>query len=117
MDQLTDQEIFSLGFNADLWGQQLDEPLIAIKNIELTKDSIQFIGSNKNTLKITFPNRKISILKFNVKEEEKLLLNPEDGKIEITAIGKCAINHYNGNITPQILLEDFEIVNRKKWDF
>ena len=117
MDQLTDQEIFSLGSNADLWGQQLDEPLIAIKNIELTKDSIQFIGSNKNTLKITFPNRKISILKFNVKEEEKLLLSPEDGKIEITAIGKCAINHYNGNITPQILLEDFEIVNRKKWDF
>ena len=117
MDQLTDQEIFSLGSNADLWGQQLDEPLIAIKNIELTKDSIQFIGSNKNTLKITFPNRKISILKFNVKEEEKLLLNPEDGKIEITAIGKCAINHYNGNITPQILLEDFEIINRQTWDF
>jgi len=74
--------------------------LIAIKNIELTKDSIQFIGSNKNTLKITFHNRKISILKFNVKEEEKLLLSPEDGTIEITAIGKCAINHYNGNITP-----------------
>ena len=95
----------------------MDEPLIAITNIKLNKDTIQFIGSNKDTLKITFPNRKLSILKFRIKEEEKMMLEPKDGVITITAIGKCTLNHFNGNISPQILLEDFEIVDRKIWDF
>ena len=117
MDQLSDNEVFAIGSNADLWGQQMDEPLIAITNIKLNKDTIQFIGSNKNTLKITFPDRRLSILKFNIKEEEKMMLEPNGGILTITAIGKCALNHYNGNITPQILLEDFEITNRQKWDF
>lgn len=117
MDQLSDSEVFAIGSNADLWGQQMDEPLIAITNIKLNKDTIQFIGSNKNTLKITFPDRRLSILKFNIKEEEKLTLEPNGGILTITAIGKCTLNHYNGNITPQILLEDFEIVNRQTWDF
>ena len=117
MDQLSDSEVFAIGSNADLWGQQMDEPLIAITNIKLNKDTIQFIGSNKNTLKITFPDRRLSILKFNIKEEEKLMLEPNGGILTITAIGKCTLNHYNGNITPQILLEDFEITNRQKWDF
>ena len=75
------------------------------------------ILDNKDTLKITFPNRKISILKFRIKEEEKMMLEPNGGILTITAIGKCALNHFNGNITPQILLEDFEITNRQKWDF
>ena len=117
MDQLSDSEVFAIGSNADLWGQQMDEPLIAITDIKLNKDTIQFIGSNKDTLKITFPNRKISILKFRIKEEEKMMLEPNGGILTITAIGKCALNHFNGNITPQILLEDFEITNRQKWDF
>lgn len=117
MDQLTDNEIFSIGSNADLWGQSIDEPLIAITNIKINADTIQFIGSKKNTLKITFPNRKVNLIKFNIKDEEKELLNPNGGILTITAIGKCALNHFNGNITPQLILEDFEITNRCKWDF
>ena len=117
MDQLTDNEIFSIGSNVDLWGQQLDEPLIAITDIKVNADTIQFIGSNKNTMKITFPGRKVSIIKFNVKDEQKALLNPDGGVLTITAIGKCQLNHFNGNITPQLILEDFEIMNKKKWDF
>ena len=117
MDQLTDNEIFSIGSNADLWGQSIDEPLIAITNIKINADTIQFIGSKKNTLKITFPGRKVNLIKFNIKDEEKELLNPNGGTLTITAIGKCALNHYMGSVTPQLILEDFEIVNRKKWDF
>jgi len=57
------------------------------------------------------------MIKFHIKDEEKELLDPQGGILTLTAIGKCALNHFNGNITPQIMLEDFEIVNRKKWDF
>ena len=116
-DQLTDNEVFSIGSNSDIWGQGLEEPLIAITNIRLTADDIHYMGEKKNTLKLTFPGRRTSMLKFNVKEEEKEMLNPGDGAITITAIGKCSLNHYMGNVTPQVMLEDFEIKKQIKWDF
>ena len=72
---------------------------------------------HKNTLKITFPNRKVNMIKFHVKDEQKQLLNPDGGILTITAIGKCAVNYFNGTSTPQLILEDFEIMNKKKWDF
>lgn len=57
------------------------------------------------------------MIKFHIKDEEKELLDPQDGTLTLTAIGKCTLNHFNGNVTPQVMLEDFEITNRKKWDF
>ena len=116
-DQLSDNEVFAIGSNADIWGQGLEEPFIAITNIRLTADDIHYMGEKKNTLKLTFPGRRTSMIKFNIKEEEKDMLDPGDGTITITAIGKCSLNHYMGNVTPQILLEDFEIVKQTKWDF
>lgn len=116
-DQLNDNEVFAIGSNSDIWGQGLEEPLIAITNIRLTADDIHYMGEKKNTLKLTFPGRRTSMLKFNIKEEEKEILNPGSGAITITAIGKCSLNHYMGNVTPQVILEDFDIVKQTKWDF
>ena len=116
-DQLTDQEVFAIASNADLWGQGMEEPLIAITNLKINKDNIQFLGADKKTLKLIFSNRKTNMIKFHLKDEQKALLDPQDGILTLTAIGKCSLNHYNGNVTPQIMLEDFEIINRKKWDF
>ena len=116
-DQLTDNEVFAIGSNSDIWGQGLEEPLIAITNIRLTADDIHYMGEKKNTLKLTFPGRRTSMLKFNIDEDMKEMLDPGDGSITITAIGKCSLNHYMGNVTPQVMLEDFEIVKQTKWDF
>ena len=99
-DQLTDNEVFTIGANADIWGQGLEEPLIAITDIRLTADDIHYMGEKKNTLKLTFPGRRTSMLKFNIKDEDREALNPRDGAITITAIGKCALNHYMGNVSP-----------------
>ena len=95
----------------------MDEPLIAITGIQIDSNGINYMGSDKKTLKLVFPGRKASMIKFYMKDEDKLLLDPQGGTLTITAVGKCALNHYNGNITPQILLEDFEITKRTKWDF
>ena len=116
-DQLSDNEVFAIGSNNDIWGQGLEEPLIAITNIRLTADDIHYMGEKGNTLKLTFPGRRTSMLKFNIKDEEKDALDPGDGIITITAIGKCSLNHYMGNVTPQVMLEDFEIVRQTKWNF
>ena len=117
VSQLSDNEVFAIGSNNDIWGQGLEEPLIAITNIRLTADDIHYMGEKQNTLKLTFPGRRTTMIKFNIKEEEKEALDPKDGTITITAIGKCGLNYYMGNVTPQIMLEDFEIVRQTKWDF
>jgi len=99
-DELNDNEVFAIGSNADIWGQGLDEPLIAITNIKIDKNSIQYMGQKKDTLKLTFSGRKTSMIKFHIKDEDKILLDPGEGTLELVAIGKCTLNHYNGNVTP-----------------
>ena len=95
----------------------MEEPLIAITDIKITSDDISWLGNDKKTLKLSFLGRKTNMIKFHIKDNEKLLLDPGDGTITLTAIGKCTLNHYNGTVTPQIMLEDFEIKQRLLWDF
>jgi len=40
------------------------------------------------------------MIKFHMKDEEKESLNPQGGTLTLTVIGKCSLNHYNGNVTP-----------------
>lgn len=115
--QLTEQDVFAIASNNDMWGQGLEEPLIAITDIHINSNNISIIGQNKNTLRINLPEKNLTMIKFNISDEDKLILDPQNGSLTITAIGKCALNHFNGNTYPQILLEDFEINRRNKWDF
>ena len=68
-EQLTDNEVFAIGSNNDIWGQGLDEPLIAITNIKISADDIHYMGEKLSTLKLPFPGRRASMLKFNIKDE------------------------------------------------
>ena len=116
-NKLSDNEIFNIASYNDIWGQQLDEPLIAFTNIPVNKENIAFLGSNERTLRITLPDRKTNMIKFNIKDSEKTLLDPGDGTLTLTVIGKCDLNHYMGNVTPQIKIEDYEVKKRVIWDF
>ena len=101
----------------DLWGQDLEESLICVENLKVTKDNLTLMGLEKGhpTLKITLPN-KISFIKFGSSQEEyeKLLT---DGYIEINVVGKCNSNEWMGHVTPQILITDYEIIGRNKYNF
>lgn len=70
-----------------------------------------------NTLKITLPN-KISLMKFNATDEEcELLENFNEVYLELDVVGKCNQNEWLGNITPQIFIEDYEIIGSGKYLF
>ena len=106
-------EIAGLG---DLWGQDIDESLICVENLKVTKENLTLMSPDKKpTLKITLPN-KLSFIKFGSSQEEyeKLLT---EGYIELNVIGRCNANEWNGNITPQILIEDYEIIGQSKYNF
>ena len=101
----------------ELWGKDMDEPFIAIKGLKITKDMITLMSPDKSpTIKITLPN-KLTIIKFNSNEEEFNSLFSETGYIEVDIIGKCGINERGYRPTPQIYVEDYEIVNRMKYIF
>jgi single-stranded-DNA-specific exonuclease len=105
------QDILDVANMKPLWGKGMDEAYVIVKGIRLTKDKVQLLSRDRNpTLKITLGGG-LSLIKFgsNLAEFEKLC--PESGYVEIDVCGKCSINEWNGNISPQILVEKYEVVN------
>lgn len=110
------QDILDIGSMKSLWGKGVDESFIVIRGIKITKSNIALMSRDKNpTFKITLPNG-TSIIKFgsSVEEYESLL---SEGYTEIDVIGTAAINEWNGNITPQILVKEFEVVGKQEYYF
>lgn len=100
-----------------LWGTEVKEPKIAVKNINVTKDNIVLMSKDKNpTIKITLPNG-VALLKFKSNEEEFENLFSKSGCVVIDVVGTCAINEWNGKITPQIFIENYNIIKRQEYFF
>lgn len=104
-------DIAKLGY---LWGSNMQESKIGIKNIEVSKNNVAVMASN--TLKITLPNG-VAIIKFRASDEEIAALTPADGTVtKINIVGTCNANEWGGEVTPQIFLDEYEI-QRKAWVF
>jgi len=114
-DNINYQDLMDIGFLKDLWGKGVEEVFVVVKNLKVTKINLTLMSpDNSPTLKIQ--NGLVSFIKFkSSKEEYESLLS--DGFISIDLIGKCTINEWNGNITPQILIESYEITGGQKWYF
>ncbi len=100
-----------------IWGQGVDEPYVAIENIKVSKDNVVLMSADKNpTLKITLPNG-ASLIKFKSSQEECDKFKSELGCITINVVGRCERNMWNGSITPQIIIEDYDIISTTKYYF
>ena len=100
--------IISIADHDYLWGKDVDEPFVYIKNLKITKDMIQLLKNT--TIKISLPNN-CSIIKFGTDEEEFNKLYSENGFIEINAVCQCRVNEWCGSRNPQLLLVDYEVVD------
>lgn len=105
------QKILMIAQNKSTWGQGLPEPYIAIKDIPLT--SVQLLSPDKHpTLKIHLSNG-VDIMKFKSSQEEfEQFTRPN---MYLTAVCRCSRNEWNGNVTAQLIVEDFYI--NEKWVF
>lgn len=111
------QDIIDIGTMKSLWGKGIDESHIVIKGIKVTKENITLMSRDKNpTLKIVLPNG-VSLIKFGSSEEEYKSLYKKEGFIEIDVIGTCAINEWMGNITPQVLVKELEVIGQQEYYF
>lgn len=97
----------------DLWGQDIERAHIGIK--------CQVLGKNitlmkSNTIKIQLPNT--SMIMFGATDEQvQELFSAPDGWLEIKAYCKCNTNEWNGNLSAQLIIEDYEITSISKYIF
>lgn len=110
------QDIIDIGSMKSLWGKGVDEAMVVIKGIKITSNNIILMSANKNpTIKITLQNG-TSLIKFGASQAEFKSLK-SSGYTEIDVIGTCAINEWQGMITPQILIKDYEVVGKQDYYF
>ena len=100
-----------------LWGQGVEEPFVALEGIKVHAGNATLMSPDKNpTLKITLSNG-TSLIKFKSSPEEVEKFTSQTGCITANVVGKCERNIWNGIITPQIIIEDYEIVGEQKYYF
>jgi single-stranded-DNA-specific exonuclease len=116
-DNFNGNDIVDLAELKHVWGQGVEEPFVAVEHINVTKNNLHLMSADKNpTLKITLPNG-TSLIKFKSSKEEYESLYSDLGCVTINVVGKCERNVWNGSITPQILIEDYEIVGNTQYYF
>ena len=116
-DELTPDEVIDIAGMKSLWGQGVEEAEIAVEGIKVHKDNIRILSPDKNpTLKIMLPNG-INFMKFRSSEEEYDKLYSELGYVTINIVGECERNIWNNKISPQIMIKDYEIVDRANYYF
>ena len=106
-DDDLEELICQLAEYPELWGQRNPEPMICVKNIYVQPSDIRIMGANKDTVKITIDG--IAYMKFKatnmIKELEKC------NEIKMNIVGKANLNNWMGIITPQIFIENYEIID------
>lgn len=114
---VTAADIFNLADFEGVWGQGVEEPFVLVKDIVVTPSNVQLLKGT--TLKITMAadGQEITLIKFGSSEEEYELLKPVQGSITINVVGHFQKNIWNNTIKPQILVEDFEIVQKCNYYF
>nr|WP_318247535.1 DHH family phosphoesterase [Cytobacillus kochii] len=99
----------------DTWSNGVHEPLIAIKDVEVNSEEIYLNGKTSKTLKFVING--IEYIKFFTREEEWHELKGKGERLFIDIIGKGAVNEWNGEVIPQIVIEDYEVTQAKKKKF
>ena len=114
---IPENDILTIASYKEIWGQQVDEPYIALENVMLTDDTVSFLGKTGKTLRITIPNTDMTIIKFFCSDEEIEMLTPNGQTLIANAICYCDVNEWNGNRMGQFKLEDIEVIQRLAYYF
>ena len=109
-------QILEIAEMDDFWGKDIDQPYIALQHIKIIPSMITVYQKTSNTLKITLQNG-LSLIKFKASDEECEKLQGNYGYYEMNIIGRCNKNEWNGYITPQLFIEQYEIIDSNKYYF
>ena len=97
--------IMDISQHEELWGQGNPEPLIHIKDINITDKDIRIMGSKQDTVKIE--KFGIAYMKFHAKDFIEELNKYQSIKLDV--VGRANLNEWMGNFTPQIFITNYQI--------
>lgn len=101
-----------------IWGQGVEEPYVVIENLAVPKENLILMSRDKSpTLKIALNNNNTELIKFKSSVEEFEDLYKDTGFIRLNVVGRCSENIWNGRITPQLIIEDYEIIGEAQYYF
>lgn len=104
------QNILDIAHMEYFWGKDVDEALVAVEGLKVNPAMVTVYTKERsgNTLKIQLPNG-VSLMKFRATDQECLKLQNDSYELDI--VGTCNQNEWNGNITAQIFIQDYQIVD------
>ena len=114
---INSQNILDIASMEPLWGKDIDEAEVAVEHLKVSPDDVTIYAKRNITIKIKTESG-VALMLFNAKESdvEKLQTN-NTGFVDINVVGKCNANEWNGFITPQIFISDYEIIDSNKYFF
>lgn len=116
-DRPTDNDIYMIERNKDVFGGKVMFPTLGYENIKINKACITLRGSMA-----TFFDNGVTFALFNAPETLSQSLEDayEGNTVQLNIVGEPSINSFNGKETPQIVIKDFEIVEQEEeiniWD-
>lgn len=113
---LTNSDYYLIDTYRYLWGTGVAEPLFAIINIPLFPENIKVMGQNKDTAKYDYSGK--SFIKFHLPKNDKFLNLASNYDIKksyiMNVVGKVSMNHFAGRVIPQVMMEDYDIIEVDK---
>jgi single-stranded-DNA-specific exonuclease len=109
LDAATILEIAEL----DIWGQEMPQSQVVVKDIPLSESNVQILGLAKGHPTIKIECNGVEFMLFKVSEElYEQFIQPNQ---YLTIVGTCSKNEWNGIVKPQILIDDYDL--QEKWIF
>ena len=111
------ETILSIGQMGDLWGQNVEQPKVAIDKLRITPDMVTVYAKKTNTVRITIPNNKTTLILFDAPEDLCQQLQNTQGYVIMNIVGEPALNEYNGFVSAQIKVKEYEVVGESRYSF
>lgn len=92
-----------------IYGKGIEEPKLIVKDLIFDENDVFIMGKDKNSAKIT--KNGISFVKFKDSDFADAVQNYKLGLL--TICGKMNLNEYMGTVTPQVIIENYELENAK----
>lgn len=116
VDVLLEEDDISVKYIRDIdklrpFGTDFNKPVLELENVSVS--AVKAIGQQQNHLKLTLGNNKIAALYW---QHGHLATELQDDT-PISILGNLQINEWNGNQTPQIIIQDMTMNQQQILDY
>ncbi len=109
---LSMEMIFKINELKPYFATGIREPALLVTDIILSKEQCKLMGTNETSWKFTNDDN-VEFVKFRIDDNDPVkvwLKSGSNKNLKITAYGKAGINAFGGLLTPQIIIEQYEVI-------